>query len=542
MTSNQREFMSPIFPRGYPNQTGIDLNLTFQPGQEVVQEVVAEDPRIDTLMQMMRDLQDRINLNSTANQHNLNATAVFPNAFIQRNEQDHFSRRSTIFGMPNSNSNSNVPASPTVVTTNQIISQEHIVKEESKLKLNAKQSVGLRDLMRVHTGYVLDQRYKSDKSKKFAHYMDDSLMKKLMSSEKALGTKLGLNLDLYGMYDLADDVLMSVIARFIRPRSKLEYEEMMVQTFALKPTTESYTQLSILHYDTAMHAPFIELVDEVHQTDDLLRSSATEVELKLMPALNYGKEKSPGVFRIVIKLLGKFGPAFVRAWDETKLSSITSFEQFKNLVYAANNADAQLSRTVYTREAQMSGSSMVEFSAIHNKPSKDASATSANNRDASNGNPVVRSKFPYQSRSTNYRRGNLNIMDHEPFGDAEYLEDVVDGDGHNNAMSEHVSIHAEDEKSYKFDFTHLEQGHFFRIREAAKDALSPEDMKKLPCFKWLNGKGQCENGTSCPYSHETSVMQQFCRERIKFYQNLPWMRSSMQGNNRDSRHSNNRFN
>lgn len=281
---------------------------------------------------------------SPINQSNKDFTKIF----AQTNRPDNISRRNTLFAMRDSDEEK-----PLVSANKSIVIQENVILEKEKLHLGKDGKLNEMEVLDIRMTYIMNKNNKLDNTKTFVHYLGKDVLECLLSNERILNTDYGKVLNMLNIFDTPDESIMAMIGRKVRPRSPIEYIKQMKSILKFEPAIKGYDSLKPEGYDVAVHTVLHNLTERFMDIDELYRNSASEAELRALPPISYGKDKDPGIFKIFVSVLGKFGPAFANAWDERKLNTFTNTQDFFKYIREKNNADAVLARTIHDREQYM---------------------------------------------------------------------------------------------------------------------------------------------------------------------------------------------
>ena len=429
--------------------------------------------------------------------------------FAQESQRDTVSRRNTMFGMKDTD----VDENKVLFTNNRsIVVQENVILEKDKLHLSKDGKLNEMDVLEIKTTYLMNKNNKLDNTKSFVHYLGKDVLESLLSNERILNTEYGKVLTMLNIFDTPDEAIMTMIGRKVRPRSQLEYIQKMKMLLSFNPASRDYDTLKPEGYDIAVHPVLHKLTERFMDIDELFRNSATEAELRALPAISYGKDKDPGIFKIFVSVLGKFGPAFVNAWDERKLSTFTNTQDFFKYVREKNNADAALARTIHDREQYMKPQLKLEDIAAA------VTARQVEEVDVFNEKQGV-TPVSHSNKPTFFRPRSQTILKRI---------DSANGDTSDtrDQQQEASTSDDEDDDGYKYEAVQAELQYLLQVYQQPPDKPKVRsDPKTMPCFKHLYNKGSCELGRTCQYSHSDSVMVKYCADKLKLYQSLPWTQS-----------------
>ncbi len=219
-----------------------------------------------------------------------------------------------------------------------ILTSEHKVSREDKIK-TASVSSWLK-LSKTYEEYKATSR---DNTLGLVNFLSQEVHEVLINNEKLHDTRRSVDLDIHSIYKATDADIMDMFARAVRPTSKEKYKEMIVKTVPkLRPESDSWTTLRVERYHTdGLFKPLDKLCTCLEDVETIVRHNASTEEIEALPKLEWGKEKNPGVFQILLLPFHKWKDPLITLIGEEKLKKCDSVKELVTWIRMANKDLAQ---------------------------------------------------------------------------------------------------------------------------------------------------------------------------------------------------------
>jgi hypothetical protein len=334
---------------------------------------------------------------------------------------------------------------------------------------------------------------------KFQDLFSAKVMEQIWLKECELNTEFARSnqSQLLGLYQQKHDMLMTILARCLRPDSYHKYCEVMANCTP-RIDVEPTRKLSDTGYETTLYPQIQNIFEIAQDVDAFVRQGASPIELKLLPDLAWGSEKDKkghGAFAIAAAQLGRYQKDFTSQMDRNEIKACTTMEEFIALACAKNYELASASKEEYIRQQSL-------------KPKPSLDSLSANADEKGNKNQHTGSSAREQpSRNRDARHGLFAVQDE--------LEPPVDDD-----------VEYDDKPAAKVypDPREIdippEEMYFIKSSPDSRYKAKPPE-RVLPCYELF--RGNCTAGSSCAYSHDRNVLIAYGEQLLSQLVNSPYV-------------------
>ena len=212
------------------------------------------------------------------------------------------------------------------------------VREEDKLR-----TVSLRSMYNLlHYVYAIYLRTSIDKSHSLVDFISRSLLERLIadSRRKRYDVAEGVELTMENVYVLGSDkAVQLMLAEFIRPHSRNEYEKMMWAAVDSYPADRRHA-FGTKDYDRHFAATTDRIVAQVLCFDKYMRHGIRPEDAKLLPPANWGDHGERGIIQIATLCLRPYTEEYksmINARYPKRLKSTTTLAQWAALVREVND-------------------------------------------------------------------------------------------------------------------------------------------------------------------------------------------------------------
>jgi len=386
------------------------------------------------------------------------------------------------------------------------------VKENEKMNV-----ISPKAFKRIVEIYRTYQATSLDKTKRLIHFISTDVRKELHAEQVLRETVIGLNVKLSHITDLEDKHTERMIADKLRPNDLLSYTRL----FSKSLTATSWDKNTTLKFSAANYYdhifPYITIfLEEIEVYYDLFRRGASKSQLKRHPKIEYGKDKQPGLFRILIEYLEPFQQNFVKVLGgEEELKKIKTMKDFITIFKSANKKLARRSRRVAVKDLDLQEPESYKTTVARAKKSKEEMAE------------AKKSVFSSKKRTSGYLRMMQNAGGEEPYEEAGN-EDTDEEIFNSGKTEEEVEAAWEKkqadkteakEKIENWDQTWADYeasnalfvlSPEYRPKPGAgnfKKGLNTKPSQDLICFAHVYEK--CDKGEKCDYSHDRMKIEDF---------------------------------
>ena len=394
-------------------------------------------------------------------------------------------------------------------------------------------SLNLTSVKRAYEIYTKYRNSHADKSKPFVLWFSEDAHKALLDKQYALDTTAGLTINPQTIVFCKNEDIDKFLTDFLRPITYMKYVEKL-QKAMTKPKWDHGQKWEIRTYNTKIFRHVTRLIDEYTCYDHFMRRGSTPLQLEVFPRLTWGKkgDNEPGLFRILMKMLGPFEPNFVIMLKEEVLKNLTTLEQFTNLLKSHNSELSK--KSIEMQRQEEIGKVQPSLNEIFRESSQK-----------SIGQPEKRPFNGFRKRtdvqpSTRNRLNRNQAMEDEQ--DEQFDKDFknqvnnAQNEDYDEEQDEELPDIFEDEEvpdePYDFDDCDIDQAihflHFMRPtsgvgRPTSKGPVMTKNgpihpdkpnLKVFACFKETFGSsvGKCPLGTTCPYSHDINKIKDALHE------------------------------
>jgi len=268
--------------------------------------------------------------------------------------------------------------------------------------------------------------------------------------------------------------------------------------------------------------PYITIfLEEIEIYYNLFRKGATRSQLKRYPKIEYGKEKQPGIFRILLETLEPYQANFVKVFGgEEQLKRVKTMKKFIELFKAANKKLARRSRRVAVKDKDLQEPESYKATVALVKKRKEEMAE-------------AKKRVSFLKKRTG---SHLSFLQGS---DGEYHEEIegdydTDEEIFNTGKSEEEVEAAWDKRQAERAKARLDQAKAGYEVSDAVSVVSPEFQAKLVgnnfkktlpaealpdkiCFAFAYER--CDKGDKCEQSHDRMKVEDFLWKqynRLKF--------------------------
>lgn len=253
---------------------------------------------------------------------------------------------------------------PLVSNAEKKISMRVAVPPEQKIK-----SVTPSAYRRLHkTTMSWNTAHKDDRT--LAEFCSQEVLKSLLDYEERYQTSISREYTPESIISASDEVITEMWVNSLRPKCDEDYITLMATSThkgsKVKPLISTYSNFEVKDYDKALFPIFSEILKEFIELDFFCRKKPrkTEDEAKLptysLPKYELGKEKTPGVFRVLLSCFNPYGTALFSLLTEERMKKCTTLEQFTNLIREESSKICKLSEEIRRQDTQMKVPEKVE--------------------------------------------------------------------------------------------------------------------------------------------------------------------------------------
>jgi hypothetical protein len=404
----------------------------------------------------------------------------------------HDRRRSRILDIGEENKIDDGTDLPAVVNTALVINSVKIEHKLEKLSLR-----GVNWLLSKE--YPAFKAINMDQTKRLVHLIDHTVLEQLVEDQSEKATALSLDLSIATIYQKSDAVIKRILADKLRCNDKFEYAELILDNMTkmrIPGESSGFRFDRTQGYHKYVHPQVCKKLDELEAFDEFLRLGATAEELKKLPAMNWGSEKSWGVFRIFIQAFNPYEDNFVNMLSESKLKSFTDVDDFFKHFRNVSSARAAESRRLMSLDK--AGGTPVKLSDIQSKIDyTQARKNREYRRDTE--------KKAVDSPVALARSATLNQLQQSHFDQFEDDEEVPSVKSTLSPSQQFTEVET------TTDVFQLSSGRAFPVGNSAPKAAT--DVPP-PCWmKAFSPERKC-NIQGCKFSHDDAVLSQFVRKRL----------------------------
>ena len=321
-----------------------------------------------------------------------------------------------------------------------------------------------------------------DYSKKYINFFPESEAKNLVNNEKRIRSDGSELLSYDNIYHVSDGTLMGMVARYLRPLTRDEYNQMFLKGVRTLRAANSSWNFGVEDYDTELHTQLNTFVDQVDDVYEVIETGATAEDKELWPAPVWGKSSNEGLLKLVQGLLGKFQLSIQAAIGLDKIEKFKGLKEYLDALRSVNDDLCTEAKKLKKKNAAVQPSTKVADLVKENE------------------HEIMRKKLRDGVREARparemYEKARINRL--EVYQDANTKMHLNDQDFQQEESGELNAL----------TYTDL-----VAIREpiAGRAIVDPKGSKVivkeiLPCFKYF--VNECTG--HCEYSHSPKAMEQY---------------------------------
>lgn len=362
-----------------------------------------------------------------------------------------------------------------------VLVREYLISPEEQLK-----SLTLAGVVWALNSYQKYKNTATDKSKRFQDFIAPAVLQAIFQSEKGKNTDLSAALPQWGdLYHIPAEKVLNAMARAVRPETKNEFYQVImtsVRKHRLPLISEwriddtNYT-LKPENFERSMFQSMATLIQTVCDSAEFLYREATGTDLLIrLPPVNLGKEKTPGLFRILLQVFGHYTKTVLLGiGDEITVGQFTTIEEFRLALNGFN-------------ERMVAKSVELESSQLALLPQKSISEL---NQEYDRKHAVQQKQ---RERTVARERDNLSVLQ---------LDDLWDDEGDQHDLSR-ISLTssyatARGEQQQREDEVSLS----LVTTPQGKGSYRDKPPENQYCWEWVRS-GQCKAGDQCAFKdHHT---------------------------------------
>ena len=357
-----------------------------------------------------------------------------------------------------------------------IMAQEYVVPEDKKLR-----SISGRSFIFLVREYANYQATALDKSKNMIDFFSTSAKEQLHSSELSLGTEISETLTLASINSVSNELLLNMVARFLRPRAQREYRKLVFNTVTELKAKSDKWEWGLKGYSEFMHPMVAVLLREQQDIEELVRRDIRAEQENNLPKVGWGNRENQGVFQVMLECFGKY-KLYFKAAAQDLLKDKTKFSDYVKVMSDLNNNLAKKSNETLTLLASFEPRTFgrQEYEDTRSKSLQEGLVMGSKLKK-----PLSQQALDYKVRHT-VASINDDMSAGQSVASTDDAEELDEDDGSDHAIVGHLSA-------------------MVQAKQAAK--LTKEDKAKMPCFSFAL-TGRCSEGRDCMYSHDKSKCEE----------------------------------
>ena len=324
-----------------------------------------------------------------------------------------------------------------------------------------------------------------------AQHCSETVKKKMVDWNRSNGFPLSNLLNYSSIHNLEEPDFLRLAGSYIRGTQAWSWAGYVATlgncVTPLKSNDPSQTTIEIEGYHLNMHTPVNTLLDKIEERRKILRTGATEEEMKTWPKPGYGKSNKAdeaGEIRVVHKLLGPFADGFEAFITLEVLKSLKDVEEWFKVMRKANDDLQKMSQTYVLNKSRLIKPKGIDW-VVDNTPNQPTGVT---RRSLHIESPVA-SQPESDSRRFQGSKGLEQSLVHK----SPVKHDDGNTPHHEYTNSQHVVSEPLNCLSSNDDYSQYDD-EFYTYLYNEDDASFEHDDSLKPCYQFFfddNCDGQC---------------------------------------------------
>jgi len=266
------------------------------------------------------------------------------------------------------------------------------------------------------------------------------------------------------------------------------------------------------------------LLNEIQDYDDLFRLGATAEDLAQLPKEDYGKSSKPGVFRLLLHLLGKEkAESFETYITVEKLKNFKTLAEFIKCMKDLNDELATQAIILNRVETRLKPAKPLGLETNKSDAREESDRTAPKNSEKSY--PFKRNNLRLMSsESKKALRQTLEEEDPYEYEIAAALAPDSDEDGDTPESDPLTDDVVQDDSPVLFQFQRPSNNSRPVVKAPVNGPRRESKPKTLPCFTQFY-ESNCSN-RDCSYSHDPILLAQHGKELLAKLKKSPYMKES----------------